>query len=380
MKGIRLVLLVFALGAVAAGAQDGMLGKGGKGGGQDPPKSGGQKDPPKTPGGQKEPPRGDQKPPMTPRGNPPAKEPPPRANDRNNDRPPVYMGGQGGLRELPDDSPLRRRITTSRSGSVQYGSNSNHMSQGSRAQPLNITGAPDFATYVDPRTGSIAFRADREDRMQSTRGRDTGRYRQGYWHYDQRWRDDWWLYPYYRFNWIYGQSVCSPWYYYNHLPAYIVVTRVNFNFGSFDVQFAQPYRWRDRRDDYRRGRYSEGSDLDYAIGDIVDVFERADRRALDSLMPRRGSVRIDMDGWRYIVSADDFYDLVNDNVYNTRTERYRILDVRLARGYARVAAEHEFIDPWGRRARVYHGWTLREDRYGWTVEEFTVRQRHPSFW
>jgi hypothetical protein len=82
-------------------------------------------------------------------------------------------------------------------------------------------------------------------------------------------------------------------------------------------------------------------------------------------------VHILMDGrYAYSLGPEDFYDLFMDAVENTRTVDYRVVDVKRTRDVARVIAEHEYEDPWGRRVRVNHYIKLEYERGGYVIREF----------
>jgi hypothetical protein len=175
--------------------------------------------------------------------------------------------------------------------------------------------------------------------------------------------------------------VISPWYHYAFLPGYLNFNTVvvgnwvspwGWNSGITYVWDTGPNwgwggnNWNNRRD----------PEVDDAIADIRNMFERYDRRALDRLVPRDGQVAILRDGrYDYSLNAPDFYDLLNDLASNAETRRYRIDEVRTARDSMRLIATHEFTDPWGNRQRVFHHFFLQFERGGMVIREFSSSDR-----
>ena len=81
----------------------------------------------------------------------------------------------------------------------------------------------------------------------------------------------------------------------------------------------------------------------------------------------------------YSIGADDYYDLMVDNIYGTRTARYEILSVRSSRNDAQVAARHDYIDAWGRRCTVFHHYRFQRDRGDFYITDFLVSNRRTGF-
>ncbi|HVL37892.1 MAG TPA: hypothetical protein VM328_00750 [Fimbriimonadaceae bacterium] len=403
MKGLRWIAIVGCLGISMSLAlpQDGGLGKGkGKGGGN----SGGNSSPPRNDGGGRPPtppPRNDgnsgggggrppQAPPRNdgnqpPRGNPPVNQGSgnqgsgdsgigkPRGGGSGQQQPPI--GGQGGSdrnggRNTPPiiggsgDQGVNgvKGRPQSRSGQVNYGSINND--QRGRERPVTIDRAP-----IDVRNGSLQYQVLREERISINRP-----YRSGYVHYDHRWRDDYFCYPYYQFVPVYNNCVVSPWYYYPHLPGYIVIGRIQpIQFAIWSWQ-GTPYQWRRTTTHYYGGYdnlYWNRNDLDYALDDLVQAFERQDVRTLGRLVPRQGRVNIALEGnYGYSLHVDDFYDMLADVALSSRTNRYWIEDVRTWRDSANVLARHEYVDPWGRRTSLYHMFRLEAERGGYVIRDF----------
>jgi hypothetical protein len=285
----------------------------------------------------------------------------------------TFPGGQGGTRDVRqgggssstgDNGGTRRRIS-SRSGRVNYGTNGNvyGMPEGTRSGSVRIERAP-----IIINNGQLQRRVGQSER---NIGLVRDGYRYGYYHYRRDWRDDYFCYPYYSFDpFYYDRCVASPWYYYVSLPPYVNYSRVTIvNVFPTSNWYGTPYRWRPVDQWDRNGRYE---DLDYSIEDIVDAFQDGSRRAIERLVPTRGTVNIYTEGnYSYSLNADDFYDLYNDGIQNVNTVRYQIIDVQRNRdGNARVLARHEFIDPWGTRQTVWHTYYLERDRRDYVIREF----------
>lgn len=386
MKQWMGIVLACAL-AVSVVADDGLSKGKGKGGGASPKPAPAKPNPPK--------------PTDPPKASPPKAGPqkgqgdrvqpatPPSNSDRNRERPTIQPGPNDGLAK---GRPIQRRQLQTRTGRSAYGGSHNAMRAQAQSAPVDLsTTRMPSNRVVNPGQGSIAYQALREEDVRRGGYDQHNRFRSGYWFYDSHWSDDWFHYPWYRFSFNHRDCVFSPWYYYSHLPGYIVITRVNFDFNWIDFTFDRYYdwrprdRWRDRDDDRWSDRWDDRDrdwrrSLDEAIHDIVDVFAQGDRRALDRLLPSRRGIRLDVDGFRYGISSDDFYDLMLDAAYNTRSADYRIREVRTGRGAARVIAEHVYQDTWGWRRSVFHAYTLVEDRRGWVIDSFAVRARGGGFW
>jgi hypothetical protein len=268
-----------------------------------------------------------------------------------------------GRREIPPQlpgqgtPPGRRDGGASRSGEVQYGTESN-MAGRVQVNGLRIERAPQSF-------GNMQQRVMDQERV----GLVYNGYRVGYYHYDRSWRDDWFFYPFYAFNpWQQRNVVCSPWYYYPTLPPYIHSQRIIIIQTGWPSQnwSGNTYRWNQPTD--RWGRYNE---LDYAVDDIVQSFERRDYRSVERVIPRRGNVHIYMDGrYSYSLHPDDFYDLYVDGIENARTVRYEIVEVRQSGRTARVTARHQFVDPWNQRSTTYHDYFLEQEGRDYVIREF----------
>lgn len=335
------------------------------------------------------------------RSDPPRKNDPPRRNDppQRNDPPPSRGGGNdgggsrgggsrndgggggsnGGTVYIPSGGGTRRNDDNdqrgphgtrpqmgSRSGQVRYGTISNVGTRG-RIDSARIGRAP---VIID--SGVLSTRINRSERT----GIVVNGIRVGYYHYNQRWCDDYFYYPHYVFDpWAFNNRCYpSPWYYYVSIPAYVNPTRV-IVVNTFPTQIwsGQAYQWQRNSNNFDRSWNRDRSELDYTLDDLVDAFERADRRAAGRLVPRSGNVNIYTDGrYGYSLNADDFYDLFMDGLFNNDTRRYEILNVEMNnRGdAARVYARHESVDPWGNRQTVYHNYYLERERRDFVIREF----------
>ena len=274
----------------------------------------------------------------------------------------------------------RRSQDLGRLGRPNYGS-SNNQNTGRNNNNFGNTQRIE-RPKLDLRKGTLQNQVLREENVRYGQGNFSHNgYRTGYYSYGNNWRDDHFYYPYYQFS-PFGRTSCtySPWYYYPHCPGYLSTTRIiyvtNYN---WDWQNGQRYDWfgyddrggydYDRNDRYDRD--NRDTDVDDALEDITRAFERQDRRALNRLVGRNGQVGIYMDGtYMYSLGNDDFYDLMLDNIYDTRTSRYKIYDVRTSRGEVEVAARHEFNDPWGFNQTVYHQYRLKDTRDGYVISDF----------
>lgn len=284
------------------------------------------------------------------------------------------LSRQGGRDEQTD--PFNKRKPGS-SGTVVYGTANNLRSDPAWAyRPFERERPP-----VDVFNPSLTTMVRREDNVvRSTR------YRTGYYHYSASWRDDDFYFGYYYFRPAYDRCVVSPFYYYPFLPPYVSRSRVLvLRVGNVSIYAddGPNYYW-DRAVDYRWSRdywwdfNSRRSDLDLALDDLVSAWENANRRALDRLIPSRGTVGIYVDErYNYSLDVDDFYDMLLDNILSARTRKFDILSVKTYRNEARVVAVHEYIDPWNRRDRVYHVYRLVRDGYRYVITDFGTSDRRP---
>jgi hypothetical protein len=222
----------------------------------------------------------------------------------------------------------------------------------------------------------------------------------GYHHYRRDWQDDFFFFSSYDFYPSYDTCVISPWYYYPHLPGYVRRNRIFFVLTpsvlyiggtGFYWSGAPIYHWNDSESIYNSsglygnydnyGRSAATADLDYALEDLVTAFKRNNRRAIGRLVPMEGRVGIYVDErYDYSLEAEDFYDLMIDNVSSTDTRDYEILEVRTWRGEeARVLARHEYRDPWGGIRVVFHTYRMVRQRGGYVITDFGTSDFRPRF-
>ena len=208
--------------------------------------------------------------------------------------------------------------------------------------------------------------------------------RRGYYAYSSRWVDSGFFFGAYIFDPFDSFGYVSPWYYYPCLPGYIAPERVVIiPGGGLPPYFAgSEYDWNAGYDAGYRAGVAAGQHssraIDYAVDDIVAMFQKQDLRALDRLVPETGNVNIYVDGkYSYSVNADDFYDLMRDNLTNTDTTDYRILDVRTQGDMVKVLAEHDYRDPWGENQAVFHTYVLKVGRRSAQITEFGTSQTRP---
>lgn len=267
---------------------------------------------------------------------------------------------------ISGDQAMGRRKTDSRSGQVRYGTTNNETNR----TTINGVRIDRPAQIINP---GMNRRVLDQERI----GLVVNGWRNGYYHYNRNCRDDWFYYPYYVFNpWQSDRYVCSPWYYYPSLPPYLSPSRIiiiNVGWPSYNWT-GSAYRY-DRRNDsnYYDDRYDRNrQELDYALDDLADSWERQDYRAIGRLAPRNGQVHMYFDGrYSYSLGAEDFYDLFVDGIENVRTDRYEIVEVQRGRnGTARVLGKHDYLDPWGRRSSTYHQYFLEPEGRNYVIREF----------
>jgi len=165
------------------------------------------------------------------------------------------------------------------------------------------------------------------------------------------------------------------------MPAYISFSRVVYinnyqpcRWGSGDIYYVSGFNY----GGYNRRNTQNYVEIDDAVYDIVDVFERGDRRALDRVVPESGRVAIYTDGaYAYSLSADDFYDLLLDNAYSTDTTRYEIYQTTRTANGAQVYARHHFRDAFGREQTVMHQFGLTRVGRDYVITDFSTGYR---FW
>ena len=403
MKSFRFLSLMVALPismsvlTSTAWAQDPGLGRhkpptNGGGGGGNPPSNPPRNDPPRN-----DPPRND------PPRNDPSRSEPNRSDpqnsggngglDRGRDRGPRNDPNSGSGRQNPpssdrqgrnndtsrnsDRGPERTRGGNgpSRSGDVRYGTVNN----ATRSLPPV---SPNQFSYGN-NGGRLPSQVSRKEQAFSI---DNG-FRYGYYHYNRNWRDDNFHYGYYNFAPApYATVYYSPWYSYSFLPAYLSPSRciIVRNYRPswewydgivFNIRIGSNSRW-DNDDRFSPDRVQR-DEVRNATEDLIDVFEKNDRRAMNRLVPQSGNIAIYKDNrYSYSLNADDFYDMLNDLATNAKTDRYNVLEVRYKRNSVRISTRHEYTDPWGNRQDVYHEILLEQDRRnGYVIREFGTSDR-----
>ncbi|MBI1334633.1 MAG: hypothetical protein JST12_08415 [Armatimonadetes bacterium] len=227
--------------------------------------------------------------------------------------------------------------------------------------------SPNYRGVINP--NSMEFKALRQDFPRQYNGLYYNGWRTGYYHYNQHWNDNYFWYPHYCSTPFFGVDfVISPWYSYSFLPGYLTCDHIivsNYRgYWGWNVGFVYI-------NDSHSSYYQRNQDLDYALDDLQDGFEKRDFRALERVIPDDGRVAIFRDGrYDYSISADDFDDLIHDLSSNADTDRYRILETRTSRDSARISAVHEYTDQWGNRQRVYHSIYLQEEHGRMVIREF----------
>jgi hypothetical protein len=292
--------------------------------------------------------------------------------DQNSGRDQGFGRSGSGSRGSIDPSVYQGRSQGqhSQSGNVAYrGSNNVELRSGRRG---NFSAPTTFGIIKSP---SLENRARREDGPRyNTRG-----WRTDYCHYNPYWVDSNFWYPNYCFSPFGGVNVViSPWYSYSFLPGYLSCDHVYvtnyrgyWGWNSGVVYLSDNYNYNNSYDQgYDRGN-DRNRDLDYSISDLRDGFERRDFRALSRLIPNYGQIAIYRDGrYDYSIDSRDFSDLLNDLSTNADTDRYRILETRTNRGTARISAEHDYLDQWGNRQRVFHTIYLEKEDGRMVIREF----------
>ncbi len=310
-------------------------------------------------------------------------------NNSGGNRPPVVIGGgnggnQGGNNNGNQGNNGLGRIDNNNGRRPGQGNDNdlgrsnrkdkiynsvNNVNRGERnSSPFRIGNAP-----VDVFSGSLSNQVLREDKVRARYPEDS---RRGYYSYHNGWCDDDFWYSHYVFvpN---NRCIVSPWYYYSHIPGYIQLNSIMILSGD------RSYNWRGSYYSYRPLVFNGGSwfndnrsDVDYAIDDLVSMFERRDRRALSRLLPRNGEIDIYFDRrYSYSLETDEFYDLMLDGIMTTRTRRYEIVRVERNRNEIEIQARHDYVDPWGFNTSVYHWYRLEWERDGYVITKFGTTNR-----
>lgn len=193
-----------------------------------------------------------------------------------------------------------------------------------------------------------------------------GGLRYGYVGYNRRWRDDYFLCPFYAFDPYAGATlVVSPWYGYSFLPPYLDESRV-----TIVEDYGSAYDSNDPWQDYDP-RQGGDRDLDHALDDVQDAFERNSDRSAERLLPQSGRVAIFNEGrYDYSVNAADFREMFLDGVEESETVRYAVTGVQVRGTEVHLTAHHEYTDSWGTTQSVEHTYTLRYESGRYVIREF----------
>jgi hypothetical protein len=240
-----------------------------------------------------------------------------------------------------------------RSGNSSYGTQNNEVARGQTTRPSRVV--------------TIPRRVDQGARRSN---RVVEHYRRGYHHYSPFWTDNHWFYPHYYYTYDPYRCAPSPFYFYGHMPAYVNIGRVTFIYNPIRIyaRCNTVYYWRRPENNYTR--YSS---LDYAVDNIVEAFEDGDMRDIERMIPSNGRTEVELeDHTGYQMENEDFYDMMRDLVEGTDTVRYRIEDVRTARGEAIIVAEHSYYDAWGEPETVQHTIGLQSSYGGYKIVWFQI--------
>lgn len=289
--------------------------------------------------------------------------------DRNNQ---PYRSEQSSDSRTKREDAGGRKQEKSRSGEVRYSSTNNVTVTSSQVDSRTFRSFP--REQIPP---SLADQVRRSDRNVSVNLSYNG-FRTGYCQYNRNWRDDNFYYPFYQFQPV-RNVVCSPWYLYSNLPPYIFVDRITIltppssfynNWDPISYRYYGRRSW-SRNWDSDRDRYAD--QLDDTLDDIMDAFERRDRRRFEQYIPNRGTVAISQDGvYAYSLDVDDFADLATDLIQGTRTNDYRVVNVRTqGLGRVNVLMQHNYTDSWNYNRTVWHSYVLEAGRRGrYEITEF----------
>ncbi len=161
----------------------------------------------------------------------------------------------------------------------------------------------------------------------------------------------------------------SPWYYYTSLPPYIPAERchvVRDYYCPWDEGAVYSYRPGSGYNDL----YVD-ENLDNAIGEIQDAFNRQDSGAIDALIPDRGRIAVFTEGhYDYSLDANDFHNMMMDNIGNTETIGFEIESVRRSGNNAVVRARHTVRNPDGDEEVVYQQYRLRRENGRFVITDF----------
>lgn len=165
----------------------------------------------------------------------------------------------------------------------------------------------------------------------------------------------------YRYSPYYHQGVVpSPWYFYHHLPPYLGLTGILlFSDIAYDWDAGTIYGYMPGME----SRWAENQALDTSIENLRSAFLNDNQDAIAELVPPDGDVAIyNGTSYMYSVNGGDFEQLMEDNVANTDTTGFRIMQVRVYGDIATVSCQHDFTDADGNSQAVYQQYRMQ--RYG----------------
>ena len=256
------------------------------------------------------------------------------------------------------------RYRPSRSGTVSYGTVHNGYG---RVRPIRYESGYNrslLGVQIRRNQPRVGFEAG------YTYGGVYGGLRYGYVGYNQGWRDDFFAYPYYIFDpFVNTSCVASPWYRYSYLPPYLDNSRV-IVVNNYQSSYNDGDNWRDY--DYRSNdRDRRDDELNSALDDIRDAFERNSDRYAERLLPESGQVAIFNDGkYDYSLGAADFQDMFLDGIEQSKTVKYEIIDSRFKGDEVHLRTRHEYRDSWDATQTVFHTYTLRRENGRYVIREF----------
>ncbi len=194
-----------------------------------------------------------------------------------------------------------------------------------------------------------------------------GPWRYGYYQYNPYWNDASFFFGFYTYS-PYDPCVVSPWYVYPTLPPYIAYNRVYVVNGT-------SCNWYGGRQYYytpTEGVEGYGNpDLNYAIDQIVQAFNTGENTELERLVPPDSRISIYNEGqYMYSVNGGDFYNMLQDNIHGTRTQRYSITSVRMEGDDAIVTARHDYYNPYNGVSSAYQMFRLRPSGDGYIITDF----------
>ena len=200
------------------------------------------------------------------------------------------------------------------------------------------------------------------------------RWRFGYWGWPG-WIDADWFFGFWLFSPFDQPCVVSPWYWYPCLPPYLPETQVTVVPGdSADWDAGQPYDYHSDETPLAYGNH----ELNAAVDQIRNVFDKGSTDAIDDLIPESGKVAIYNDGkYMYSLTGHQFREMMIDNVHATKTDAFDVTAVRGQGDVAIVHARHTFADPEGGMDTVYQSYRLRREGDRYVITDFmTSKDEH----